>query len=201
MDLYTKSGGIGQYGSLTLLVPDYNIALIVLLAGDSGPINVIAEAVIRRTLPALELIAKEQASVRYAGTYRSGNSSISISVGGIGSGAGLKVDSWISNGRDILAEYAQIFRPFKLKLYPTGISQLSGSNHGKLAVESFRGVYEYPASEYDSFLNQCRSWEGFDGNVYGQRALDEFIFHLDENRAVSIEPRAVRQLLKREAAN
>lgn len=194
IDLYTKDGGLGLYGSLSVLVPDFDLAITVLIAGDGSPTTQVANLVIGQIIPAIDSIAKKQAAARFAGSYKKGNSSLVVSTD---SGLGLKVTSWFGYGHDILAAYAEQFQPFELRIYPS-ILRRSNTAYNDMAktVQSFRGVYQYAEAQYDNFLGQCSSWEGFDGNVYGQEALDEFVFHLDRNgNAASMEPSVLRQVL------
>lgn len=202
VDLYTKNGAIGKYQSLLVLVPDYDVALTVLLAGDSGSLNAVAETVLRTLVPGMEDVAKAEAQRRFAGRYQSGNSSSSSSALTIAlaDGPGLRVSEWINDGHDILQAFGQFFGPSDLRLFPTGLHRTSARNGGTAALraEAFRGVFEHPGVQYDGFLNQCNSWYGIDGNVYGQKGLDEFVFYSDdESRVVAVEPSVVRKLLNK----
>jgi hypothetical protein len=47
-------------------------------------------------------------------------------------------------------------------------------------------------------FSACGSWGGVDAVMYGNVALDEFLFHFDEyGRAVGIEPRMFRVTLQK----
>lgn len=230
MDFYTKNGGLGLYGSLMVLIPDYDLGLTVLVAGDTSILNPLAEATIKTLLPAIDKIGRAQAVARYAGLYESAtplNSSIRLTVD---DGPGLKISRWISNGSDILQEYASFFHPsgtetdnliVDARLYPTGLTDSSQMPNGSSVVQraAFRAVFQVlPAARQSQstsghgkgdnsnssgevfFLNDCGSWSGLDGLVYGSNALDEFIFHFDQlggDVVVSLEARGLRADLRK----
>lgn len=103
-DLYTKSGDLGKYSSLTVLSPDHDAGFVILAAGvqTSTTTALIAEKIVDVLIPTLEKIAKKQAKQRFAGTFAlstaSRNSSITIAAD---DGPGLKVSKWISNSVDL----------------------------------------------------------------------------------------------------
>lgn len=209
VDFYTKNGGLGLYVSLMVLIPDYELGLTVLVAGDTSALNPLAEATIKTLLPAIDRIGQAQAVSRYAGTYKSAaplNSSIQLTVD---DGPGLRIANWISNGSDILQEYGSFFHPpstgiddvvVDARLYPTGLTDSSQMPDGSSVVQKMasRAVFQLlPAAgqstsngshgnDNDSgsrevfFLDDtCNTWAGLDGLVYGSRAFDEFVFHFD----------------------
>ena len=182
-DIYTKDGGIGGYSSLLILLPDYGVAMSVLVAGESTIINTIVETVLNATVPVLDQLSRTQASSRYVGTYASANSSMTISLP---RGPGLRVTQWVSYGQDLLQAFAEFFGPAQLRIYPSEMkSSIPGTNGSTVVEESFRGAFGFAASEFDNFVKQCGSWGGFDVLVYGEKALDEFIFRQDSKGSVS----------------
>lgn len=185
-------------------MPDYNVAVTVLAAGPNNQISEISEAVLRSMVPAVDAVARSQAAKKYGGFYKAAQGSSNITI--VVTDAGLRVKQWFNNGKDILAAYASVFQPFKLDLYPSGLRGRSTSEpddrpNGKVASsESWRGVYNYVKYPYNTFLDhQCSSWLGIDGNVYGQKAVDEFAFDVDrEGNVVSLRNSAVRTLMNKQ---
>ena len=225
IDFYTKNGGLGLYGSLMVLIPDYDLGLTILVAGDTSIVNSLARTVLKALIPVVERIGREQAATRYAGLYASTvplNSSIRLVVQ---DGPGLKIERWISNGSDILREYGAFFQPVgagnvdvDVRLYPTGLTDTPptryGAAHHSSPVQdaSFRAVFQVlPSSSSNStnsktnnnsaddfFLQTCISWGGLDAPVYGGNALDDFVFHFDRlGNVVSLEARALRVILRK----
>lgn len=200
IDIYTKNGGIGAYGSYLILVPDYNVAITCLSAGSNNVFPQIPEAVLKVMIPVIDKVGREQATKKFVGVYKDakGHSNMNITI----TDTGLRVSQWFNDGKDILFEYANIFQPFQLDLYPTGVNRAfkyegqSKADHEVSYMEQWRGVYSYFEYAYDGFLDQCSTWLGIDGNVYGQEALDEFVFDVSAKGEVkSIRNRALRTVL------
>ncbi|GLI75995.1 hypothetical protein PoHVEF18_004261 [Penicillium ochrochloron] len=200
IDIYTKNGGIGAYGSYLVLVPDYNVAITCLSAGSNNAFPEIPEAVLKAMIPTIDKVGREQATEKYVGIYKDpqGRSNMNITI----TDTGLRVNEWFNDGKDILTEYAAIFQPFQLDLYPTGVNRAvkyagqSKAGHEVSYIEQWRGVYSYSEYPYDGFLDQCSTWLGIDGNIYGQKALDEFTFEGNaKGEVISIRNEALRTTL------
>lgn len=200
MDLYTKNGAIGLYGSLLILVPDYDVALTVLVAGPTGPESQLASMIMEAFIPIIEKVGKEQAATLYTGSYESDSSDSVLNIS-VDDGPGLHINQWTSNGKDIL----QAFKAFTkevgnvdFRLYPTGL---------KNAHEvSFRAIFQVLSVDETAdsqtkggvFSDPCTNWFGIDGFQYGLNAADDVLFHLDgSGRVTGVEPRVLRQTLKR----
>ncbi|KAK3297101.1 beta-lactamase/transpeptidase-like protein [Chaetomium fimeti] len=121
---FNKIGSIGSYSSLFALIPELDIGISVLAAGDApgGITNAIAEALANTYIPTLSNLARAQANVTFSGHYRHAslagnttttttgapysnsttpplNSSLTISVDPVA--PGLNVTHWLSNGTDM----------------------------------------------------------------------------------------------------
>lgn len=72
MHTFNKIGSIGSYSSLFALIPELDIGISVLAAGDApaGITNAIAETLTNTYIPTLSYIARAQASLTFAGHYR-----------------------------------------------------------------------------------------------------------------------------------
>lgn len=206
VDLYTKSGSLGVYASLLVLVPDYNFGWVILSAADnSGTANegvhILTSLIADAFLPAIEAAAKDEATAVFAGTYKATNglnSSMSIVTDEF---PGLGVKSWITNGTDAFESFLDLNGvtsaqfSVSMRLYPTNLVQTSPRQ------QAFRAVFELLPTRVDrSVFSVCGSWGGVDGVFYGDIAIDEFLFHFDEQgRAVSIEPRFLRVILQKDS--
>lgn len=208
IDVFTKDGGFGSYVSMLALVPDLDIGFTVIAAGpvvgpNGGAAAAFADLLAQHFIIAAEQAARLEAATTYAGNYKSNdvnlNSSMVISASD--ASPGLVVDSWISNGTDMVAIYATILLGLSrdnvgVRLYPTSlVSRIKGAPK----QVSWRAVFE-PRTEVftDSlgspvFQRKCAAWGGVDSFLYGSVAVDEFLFVLTEDGiAKSVEPRVLR---------
>lgn len=203
IDLYTKSGSIGLYSTLLILVPDYQVTVAILSAGLEGSvINTIAEIVAQTIIPVLHQSAREEATKNLVGQYNADaalNSSILLDA----DLEGLVVEKWISNGSDLLelAEtYSQITNGGHIRsvrLYPTDLVDVIGDRRRV----GYRALFDIGESNspvmrvFDQYLN---AWGQVDQNTYGKIGVDDFVFELDEDGdAVSMEPRVLGLKLMR----
>ncbi|GJN80043.1 hypothetical protein PLIIFM63780_003567 [Purpureocillium lilacinum] len=205
VDLYTKSGSDGQYNVLLVLIPEFQVVVSLLAAGpDSGPVvTAAAETVLQALLPALDGVSQSQACDKFCGRYATAdaavNSSLVLAVDY--EGPGLLVTQWISNGVDV-RQVAQAYADAtkggvieSIRLYPTGLYA-----PGKAA---FRAVLQTVPSDFNSSIPRildprASQWSAMDQLMYGEVAVDDFVFRLDgHGRAVAVEPRVLRQTLQR----
>ncbi|KAI3321348.1 beta-lactamase/transpeptidase-like protein [Xylariaceae sp. AK1471] len=212
IDLYTKSGSLGQYNSQLFLAPDYGVVVSILGAGSSSSttVTITTEMVLQSLIPILEDLAREQACKSLCGTYESTqhglNSSITIAV----DADGLYVERWINRGVDVKA-VASAYSvetggiPVKaVRFQATNLQESSSASHTARGARrvAYRAIFDTtdqdtngPARIMDPNSN---SWGQFDANVYGEIAVDDFVVHLDANgTAVMIEPRVTRDTLLR----
>jgi hypothetical protein len=209
IDLYTKSGSIGQYNSLLIISPDYGVALSILAAGPSSAavVEVATETVLQSLIPNLENQTLYEACKSLCGTYESSdlskNSSLTVSA----DRNGLQVEQWISRGVDFLAvveAYASQTGslPLKVMLQMTNIGY-SPNNQGN-DVESrrvaYRAIFETDTNgstgQHRIMDQSAGLWSAVDSPMYGEIAIDEFVVHLDHSGvALAIEPRVMRDTL------
>lgn len=185
VDIYTKSGGVGSYASLIILIPDYEVAVAILTAGPNGNVvNYIAEMIMQMLIPQLEKSARVEASDSLTGWYISEtgeNSSISIMVD---NGPGLVIVSWISKGSNLLwvaDEYLDTSNSGhvrSLRLYPTALKDRMcyGS---RAAYRAVFDIWTETGPEGAIFKENTNPWASVDEAMYGNVAVDEFIFEFD----------------------
>lgn len=190
VDLYTKSGNLPGYGANLLLVPDFDVGIVIMMAGARGTIATpIASVIIDELLPALDEEARMEADAAFAGTYTASNglnSTIRLTTAqGV---PGLSIEDWVSNGTDI--RHSALFESVEsYQMFPTNIV----SEDGKQI--SWRSTF-VSLPDTGSPLDSCQSWVGIDRPNYGVYGLDEFVFHVGEDgEAWGLEPKAMKIVL------
>ncbi|KAK8137563.1 beta-lactamase/transpeptidase-like protein [Apiospora sp. TS-2023a] len=212
-DAYNKAGSINVYQSLIILLPDYDVGIVALLAGGwPGNANWdMADAIGETLVPALEEAARMEADAMYAGTYSANSGSDSSAslnstmVLSTESGRpGLGIDRWISNGTDMVPVAIRYTLNYNvtepaLRLYPTGLEKRNEDGSRKVAFKAMiqdRGATDHAS---DMFSTNCGTWVGQTTAVYASMPLDQFVFHLDaEGGVTGIESLALRAVLDKE---
>jgi hypothetical protein len=206
VDLYTKSGSTGDYNALVILIPDYDVAISILVAGPSGGnvINIAADMAVQTFLPALEQVSKEQACQRLCGLYRTRDpkqdSSLAIARD---DGPGLLIQKWVSSGVDIKAaaqQYATATGGGFIKSFRLYRTDRSEAQNGK-TVDAYRAVFETqlvesrPGQPPRIFNPDLGTWSLADQLMYGGIAGDDFDFFLSKNgSATAVAPRVLREV-------
>jgi hypothetical protein len=199
IDLYTKGGSIGLYESLLVLIPDYQVAVAILVAGaETSVINAvtIGEMVSQALIPVLHESAREEAERDLAGRYTAGatiNSSMLLTTDEFG----LVIEKWINNGFDLLSlveKYSQITgggHVRSVRLFPTDLVEKIGN---RTRVE-YRILFDIETKKGPSiriFDQDFTAWGQVDQNTYGKTGVDDVVVEFDaEGTAVSIEPRVL----------
>lgn len=205
VDLYTKGGSIGLYQSLLVLIPDYDVAFSILTAGSEPDVlKIISEVILQEMIPVLEHAASTEAQRSMVGHYEADNRLNSSLVLGIDRGPGLLLERWISNGSDLLA-VAQWYANAtgggnveSVKLYTT--NTIDGFP-GRGRRQSYRAIFNTNATAIDNtrIMDPSGSaWGNVDQLMYGNIAVDDFMFHFDvDGAAVEVELPALKISLKR----
>ncbi|GFF55231.1 hypothetical protein IFM46972_10215 [Aspergillus udagawae] len=209
IDLYTKSGSIGQYNSLLIISPDYGAALSIMAAGPSSAavVEAASEIVLQSLIPTLENQTLHEACKALCGTYessdRSKNSSLTVSV----DRNGLRVERWINRGvnfQAVIQAYASQTGspPIKVILQATnlGYSPNSQGNDVRSRRVAYRAIFEKdtnePTGQHRIMDQSAGLWSSVDTPMYGEIAIDEFVVHLGHSGiAFAIEPRVMRDML------
>jgi hypothetical protein len=210
IDIYTKSGSVGEYNSQLILIPDYGVTLSILVAGTGAPINIAFEVVLQSLIPVLEEMTRDQACKHICGTYESSQRDLNSSVTISADVAGLYLSRWVNRGVDIEAviqAYAAQTgsRPVKaVRLQATNLRETAGTSHIAQSARrvAYRALFDMttedpngPPRIMDPNSNQ---WGTVDSNMYGEIGVDDFVVYLDANgTAVMLEPRVVRDVLRR----
>lgn len=204
IDLYTKSGSVGAYQSLLVLIPDYQVTMAVLAAGPDAAtaLRIATETAIQRLLPALASAAKAESCSKFCGEYApSGTSGDSLLVISTDDGPGLLLKEWTHQGHGLIAAgqaYSNATRGGEIKslrLLPTGLR--SGNRVSYRAIVNII-PYQYDPSVDYVFDPQANLWGTPDQLMYGGVAIDDFVFHLDDRGcSAAIEPRVLRAAYQR----
>ncbi|KAI1815122.1 beta-lactamase/transpeptidase-like protein [Poronia punctata] len=204
VDVYSKAGSINMYASLLVLIPDYSVGIAALLAGGwPGNANWdMADLIGPILLPALEQTAREQADdFLFAGTYSHSEMNSSLVLSTQPDKPGLGVDSWISNGTDMIPVAIRYTLNYNvtgpsIRLFPTGLSA------GKKRI-AFKAMIENTDStdrRDKMFSTNCGTWVSQTVAVYSDYPLDQFVFTMgDDGTGVeSVLPLALRAALRKE---
>ncbi|KZW04275.1 beta-lactamase/transpeptidase-like protein [Exidia glandulosa HHB12029] len=95
---YEKLGVLNSYHHVFTLNPSSGYSVIVLTSGAFANTHDIAQKAYSLYQPAFDAILTEQLTSKYAGTWKSGNSTVSIAVGS----GGLWVTGLVLDGEDVL---------------------------------------------------------------------------------------------------
>jgi hypothetical protein len=203
-DVYTVLSNEGYneslYSSYLGIVPDFGVGFAILSADTAAPadLNAHADIIGDVVLEALMITAMEQAAKNFGGAYKSpaSNSSITVQYDAL---PGIYIEEFISNGtdfRETLSELLGIADPAELsiRLYPSQLESFSAAG----SRQAFRAVFQDKSELADYGTPTCVSWLDLDKFHYGGRALDEFVFELDQGgRAVGVEIPALQVELRR----
>ncbi|KAK5631034.1 hypothetical protein RRF57_006749 [Xylaria bambusicola] len=212
VDIYAKSGSVGQYDSQLMLLPDYGVTLSILVAGSSSGsvITVTTEMVLQSLVPVLENITIGEACSNLCGTYESSQPGVNSSITVAADPVGLYLDRWINRGVDIKAVAqayaAQTGSPLisSARLQATNLQDPAAAN--RITQQNQRAAYRVVFDTTSENLNGphrildlgAHQWSATDSIMYGEISVDDFVVHLDANgTAMMIEPRVVRDNLLR----
>lgn len=205
VDIYTKSGDIGVYHNSFALIPEYNVGFSLLVAGSSDRIP-LSGVILDALIPALEEVTQRQADTSFTGSYSAKNGlNSSIAFSTKDSDPGLFLTKWISNNTDMLNFLQTSLRDLtggvafgpETRLYPTNLNTNYGNGTEKvswrIAVDSF-----LPTGADIGMFPGCLTWFDLDAITYGTLALDNFVFTMQNGKAVSVEPEVVQLAMDRD---
>jgi hypothetical protein len=197
IEFYTKGGDLFTYHSSIALIPDYDLVMVVLVAGAevSGltTYQILGDAA-SALLPVVEQAGKAEAMAQYAGVYTDAftNSSLILSVD---DAPGLSVTNWKVRGVDVIS--TPLFSdqlpptPPRVRLYPMSLSTPSQT--------AWRAVFQDLAAEevaagdilfpWADFL--CGSWGVLDRAVYQFLGRDSFVFDMANGNERSSKARSL----------
>lgn len=200
-DAYTKAGDLGSYSSYLILLPDYDLGISILAAGDeaAATVAILGDLVGDIVIPAAEATSRQQAQAAYSGYYSNIGLNSSLTITENSASLGLRITQWVSNGVDMMPVMASLIPATEpvINIYPT---QLKRTSSDGFTTESFRAVFGDGAVPMvvGSFEQNCISWEAVDNFHYERVSLDEFLFNIGPTGEVeSIVPRAFKATLNK----
>ena len=193
--IITKIGNLFGYFSHVIMLPEYDVAITILVAGDSKARSWLGNKVLNATANTVEKIARYRTGTRYGGLYSSScmNSSVSLDLYG---SSGLVIKEWISNGTDFLHEFISLHSNHddliegRVQLVPAGIRRSNGA-------EVWSATFVPNSRQPESVIDVCMD-NDVDLFMYGDRSLHEFLFFSNENgRVGEVEIPALRITLQK----
>ena len=181
----TKAGGLPGYFSNIIMLPEYDLAVTILIASaDPTPLGQLREVVTVALVRAAEVIAQKDLKKRYTGTYSSKKINSTVTVEHDHS-TGLHVTEWISNSTDMLeltgamARKAGLPNWIRIQMVPT----LLFKNEEKKRGEIWRAIVLPTRPSEDSKVGY---WDEFcitaiDGARYGGLPLNEAVAWASED--------------------
>lgn len=136
--IISKDGAAYGYHARISLLDEYGLGVAVLTAGDQGALAPLLDALYARVIPAIDAAAREQAAVKYAGTFQGaapgpgpwGNDSTVATTNASATlamdGHSLRLVRLSREGRDILAALGEIWRATAGQFLPPEMGELTG---------------------------------------------------------------------------
>ncbi|CAK7201027.1 hypothetical protein SEUCBS139899_003728 [Sporothrix eucalyptigena] len=214
VDLYTKSGDSGAYSAFLVLIPDYDLGFSLLSASSTLSLRfeilaAIADVVTYTLVPGVDAQAAAEASANYAGTYTSGNSSLTLIVNQTSSGPiplggfpgpGLVISNWTSNGTDVLkSQFATYTGIPPYRLLPS-VPHPANRPSFRLVTAIDEPSAQLPISDtlFSGRGFVAADWVGVDALTYGGIGTTFFQFDIgSDGKATSVSPMAFRETLKK----
>ncbi|KAH8689070.1 hypothetical protein BGW36DRAFT_433834 [Talaromyces proteolyticus] len=113
--LHRQSGNANGYYSTIILIPEFQLGVVLLITGDAELLNHLRESITSTFAPLANELLRTAASSRYVGCYKlsTGTDGISVSNGRIelaedNQRPGIHRKSWTSLGVDFVATYAEL---------------------------------------------------------------------------------------------
>ncbi|KAK5689681.1 hypothetical protein LTR97_012680 [Elasticomyces elasticus] len=196
--IMTKGGGLAGYYSYSLLIPDYNLVISILLAGELSALDPLLGFITTPLIRAIEDLAQNELETRYAGSYAATNLNSSLVLAQTPSRS-LHVTEWTSNGTDVLVPLTQFVAAqagqgddIYYQITPT--SEYRHRNNNQTGeVWRFINVLDTPAETNVT----SEIWNDFcvanmDPISYGGKPLTEVIFWTEGGEVTEVELSAFR---------
>ncbi|KAK0649269.1 beta-lactamase/transpeptidase-like protein [Cercophora newfieldiana] len=210
LDVYTKTGDLGQYHAVIALIPDYGLVFTVICGGaevtrEPASRTIILTTALRALIPALEQAGRDEAASNgYTGTFSSTstNSTLSLTTD---SGPGLVISALSVRGFNALTQFSSYslsalesgaapaaIQPSSARLYPsTRQAEVKGTN-GNETETAWRAVIDTMTEDAKKKLDDqlfyddgsCVTWFGMDRAAYNFLSLADFVFVTGEGGKV-----------------
>jgi hypothetical protein len=188
IDIFTKTGGVTGYAAYTAVIPEYDIALTINVAGGQAndAISTLFPLLVKPLVAYADKLAITQTNVGYVGTYETTTANVTNSITlAMDDGPGIAITSMTINGVPVLRALAATqkipFQSFSARLYPTDPDSLGTMQ------ESWRISVENKDRDKGFAELQCASWNWGDSFRYVTEPLDTVVFTKDQSGAVNVE--------------
>lgn len=168
----TKGGGLPGYFSVIAVVPEYDLACTILIAGEYDMLSKVQDAIGVTIVRAAEEIAIRQLEERYTGTYTSTNQTLNSTITLVADERGLVVERLIANGTDALQSAFKTSPHQYVQLIPTSQYQDKKKKRG----ENWRIVHSYERNADGGSIWDDYCIANIDGDVYAGTSLNELAF-------------------------
>ncbi|KAI5804381.1 beta-lactamase/transpeptidase-like protein [Geopyxis carbonaria] len=173
IDMYTKSGGVGGYYSLLIIIPEYGLGGTILTTADPSAVGAIESLIGDAVIGTMERLVRTEAA-SYTGTFASTDPAVNSSLT-LASypGPGLRVTEWITNSTDLYSVIGQEFgggAPGELfiRASPVGVKKAGG--------EAWRMTLEFvPAKQEPSVGLPPVCITDIDALRYGRESATEMV--------------------------
>jgi hypothetical protein len=150
-------------------------------------------------VPALEKASIMNANTYFAGTFTSGNSSLTIAPTK-NTAPGLALTNFTSGKLDLFDTYASLSgiakESLSIRLYPTGFQEETA----KGLRMRFRAIIQDIDAFADAGTPTCDSWRSVDELQLSSVGIDQFVFEVNSEREVYVEAVAFQMPMMKKIA-
>lgn len=195
----TKGGGVPAYFSYIIFLPEYDLGITILEAGQGGILDKLREIVTVQLVRAADDLAIQQLQERYSGTFVSTNPKLNSSLVLKANHRGLVISKFISNSTDTYSAFAEMFAPKDRPWYGQVVPTMLYRNETEQEGERWRFLFvEEPTSEDEEIWDDF-CVENVDGVRYAGLPINELVFWGEAGKPIdSVELTGFRAKLLRE---
>lgn len=216
IEIITKTGDIISYHSILALIPDYDLAVTLLVAGPGGPgeangqtMTLMLSQAIQALLPAIEKAGKAETKAMYAGRYtdKATNSSITLSLND--DGPGVSLSHFIMRGVDVPATDPggslppttppTLDPPMRYRLYPTSADSDTQTSWRAVGTQATAEQVAEQDALFAWKMNSCTTWAALDRVTFNMGARDHFVFDIKDGKIKGVEAVGYGVYLKKES--
>lgn len=168
----TKGGGLPGYTSVIVMLPEYDIGVTILVAGNGELLSKIQNVVSKALVRAAEAVAVSQLKERYTGTYTSSNKTLNSTITMVADKRGLVIEKFISNGTDVLQSgFRHESDKWYAQLVPTLLYMDEKRQQGELWRVLVANEREHSENIWDDFC-----FFDIDAPLYAMVGFNELVF-------------------------
>ncbi|KAF2033438.1 beta-lactamase/transpeptidase-like protein [Setomelanomma holmii] len=170
----TKGGSLPGYFSIIAVVPEYDLGITMLIAGEQDMLSKVLDSVGAPIVRAAEEVAIRQLHERYAGTYTTTNRTLNSTITLVADTRGLVVERFISNGTNVLeAAFTKYNGHSYAQLTPTLLFRDEKKQRGEL-WRMVVGAERIPPKEPSIWDDFCPT--NIETGMYAGVGFNELVF-------------------------